>query len=44
MMEYAGSGELFHQLNKRGRFSDRRSAMVSTCAPPFLMASGDYHC
>lgn len=30
MMEYAGSGELFHQLNKRGRFSDRRSAMVST--------------
>ncbi|EJT49577.1 hypothetical protein A1Q2_07472 [Trichosporon asahii var. asahii CBS 8904] len=29
MMEYAGSGELFHQLNKRGRFSDRRSAMYT---------------
>lgn len=30
MLEYAGSGELFYQLNKRGRFSDRRSAMVGS--------------
>jgi serine/threonine protein kinase len=30
MLEYAGKGELFKQLAKLGKFSERRSAKVST--------------
>jgi serine/threonine protein kinase len=29
MMEYAGKGEMFGQLAKRGKFSDRRSAIYT---------------
>lgn len=30
MLEYASKGELYKQLAKKGRFSERRSSKVST--------------
>lgn len=36
MLEFAANGELYRQLAKRGRFSERRASRVSPLELPFF--------